>query len=153
VILLVALFRSSSALASAYGISVTGTMVVTAMMGFVVIWRVWRWSPIAAAVLIAPFLFLDLTFLAANLLKVLEGGWVPLALGGIVMLLMYTWRRGSRLLFEKSRKLEFPLADLVAMLEKRPTAARLRHGCVSHQRSPERADCADAQPQALQGAA
>jgi KUP system potassium uptake protein len=120
VMLLVLLFRSSSALASAYGISVTGTMVVTAMMGFVVIWRVWRWSAIAAAALIVPFLFLDLTFLAANLLKVFEGGWVPLALGGVVMLLMYTWRRGSRLLFEKSRKLEFPLADLVAMLEKRP---------------------------------
>ena len=120
VMLLVLMFRSSSALASAYGISVTGTMVVTAMMGFVVIWRVWRWSIIAAAALITPFLFLDLTFLAANLLKVFEGGWVPLALGGFVMLLMYTWRRGSRLLFEKSRKLEFPLADLVAMLEKRP---------------------------------
>ncbi len=120
VMLLVLMFRSSSALASAYGISVTGTMVVTAMMGFVVIWRVWKWSPFAAAALIAPFLFLDLTFLAANLLKVLEGGWVPLALGAVVMLLMYTWRRGSRLLFEKSRKLEFPLADLVAMLEKRP---------------------------------
>jgi KUP system potassium uptake protein len=120
VMLLVLMFRSSSALASAYGISVTGTMVVTAMMGFVVIWKVWKWSAIAAAALIAPFLFLDLTFLAANLLKVLEGGWVPLALGGWVMLLMYTWRRGSRLLFEKSRKLEFPLTDLVAMLEKRP---------------------------------
>jgi KUP system potassium uptake protein len=120
VMLLVLMFRSSSALASAYGISVTGTMVVTAMMGFVVIWKVWKWSPFAAAALIAPFLFLDLTFLAANLLKVIEGGWVPLALGSVVMLLMYTWRRGSRLLFEKSRKLEFPLVDLVAMLEKRP---------------------------------
>ncbi len=120
VVLLVLMFRSSSALASAYGISVTGTMVVTGMMGFVVIWKVWKWSPFAAAALIAPFLFLDLTFLAANLLKVLEGGWVPLALGAAVMLLMYTWRRGSRLLFEKSRKLEFPMAELVAMLEKRP---------------------------------
>src|SRR4030088_1741763 len=120
VVLLIVLFRSSSALASAYGIAVTGTMVVTAMMGFVVIWKVWKWSPFAAAALIAPFLFLDLTFLTANLLKVFEGGWVPLALGAMVMLLMYTWRRGSRLLFEKSRKLEFPLADLVAMLEKRP---------------------------------
>jgi len=120
VMLLVLMFKSSSALASAYGISVTGTMVVTATMAFVVVWKVWRWSPLAAAALIAPFLFLDLTFLAANLLKVLEGGWVPLALGTWVMLLMYTWRRGSRLLFEKSRKLEFPLADLVAMLEKRP---------------------------------
>jgi KUP system potassium uptake protein len=90
------------------------------MMGFVVIWKVWRWPALAAAALIAPFLLLDLTFLAANLLKVFEGGWMPLALGGTVMLLMYTWRRGSRLLFEKSRKLEFPLLDLVEMLEKRP---------------------------------
>jgi KUP system potassium uptake protein len=122
VMLLVLMFKSSSALASAYGISVTGTMVVTCMMGFVVFWKVWRWTALAAAALIAPFLALDLTFLAANLLKVFEGGWVPLALGGWVMLLMYTWRRGSRLLFEKSRKLEFPLADLVSMLEKRPPA-------------------------------
>jgi KUP system potassium uptake protein len=120
VMLLVLMFKSSSALASAYGISVTGTMVVTAMMAFVVVWKVWRWSALAAAALIAPFLFLDLTFLTANLLKVVEGGWVPLALGGWIMLLMYTWRRGSRLLFEKSRKLEFPLSELIAMLEKRP---------------------------------
>jgi len=120
VVLLVALFRSSSALASAYGISVTGTMVVTALMGFVVIWKVWRWSALAAAALITPFLLLDLTFLGANLLKVFEGGWVPLALGAVVMLLMYTWRRGSRLLFDKTRKQELPLTDLVAMLEKRP---------------------------------
>jgi KUP system potassium uptake protein len=120
VLLLVMMFKSSSALASAYGIAVTGTMVVTATMAFVVVWKVWRWSPFAAAALVAPFLCLDLTFLTANLLKVFEGGWVPLALGTWAMLLMYTWRRGSRLLFEKSRKLEFPLADLIAMLEKRP---------------------------------
>src|SRR5467141_4404856 len=113
VILLVLMFRSSSALASAYGIAVTGTMVVTAMMGFVVIWRVWRWSPFAAAALIAPFLFLDLTFLAANLLKVFEGGGVPLALGAMVMLLMYTWRHGTRLLSEKTRRQETPLDALV----------------------------------------
>ena len=120
VLMLVILFRSSSALASAYGISVTGTMVVTAMMGFVVIWKVWKWQPLAAAALIAPFLVLDLTFLSANLLKVFEGGWVPLALGGVVMLLMYTWRRGSRLLFEKTHKQEFPLLDLIGMLSKKP---------------------------------
>src|SRR6516162_10710695 len=106
VLLLVFMFKSSSALASAYGIAVTGTMVVTGMMGFVVIWKVWKWSPFAAATLMLPFLVIDLTFLSANLLKVFEGGWVPLALGSWVMLLMYTWRRGSRLLFEKSRKLE-----------------------------------------------
>lgn len=120
VLMLVVMFRSSSALASAYGISVTGTMVVTAMMGFVVIWKVWKWHPLAAAALIAPFLLLDLTFLSANLLKVFEGGWVPLLLGGIVMMLMYTWRRGSRLLYEKSHRQEIPLLDLIGMLEKKP---------------------------------
>jgi len=120
VLLLVALFRSSSNLASAYGIAVTGTMVVTAMMAFIVIWKSWKWSPLAAGALIAPFLIIDLTFLGANLLKVLEGGYVPLAFGGLVMLVMYTWRHGSRLLFEKTRKQETPLRALVAMLEKRP---------------------------------
>ncbi|MFZ0421363.1 MAG: potassium transporter Kup [Xanthobacteraceae bacterium] len=120
VILLVALFRSSSALASAYGIAVTGTMVVTCMMAFIVIWRMWRWSPFAAAALMAPFLVIDLTFLSANMLKVIEGGWVPLALGGLVMLVMYTWRRGTRILFAKTRKLETPLDDLVRILEKKP---------------------------------
>jgi KUP system potassium uptake protein len=120
VLLLVALFRSSSALASAYGIAVTGTMVVTCTMAFIVIWRMWRWSPFAAAGLIVPFLVIDLTFLSANMLKVVQGGWVPLALGGVVMLVMYTWRRGSRLLFAKTRRLETPLDDLVRILEKKP---------------------------------
>jgi KUP system potassium uptake protein len=120
VLLLVALFRSSSALASAYGIAVTGTMVVTCMMAFVVIWRIRHWTVVAAAALILPFLVIDLTFLSANLLKVIEGGWVPLALGGVIMLVMYTWRRGSRLLFEKTRRQETPLDDLVRMLERKP---------------------------------
>jgi KUP system potassium uptake protein len=120
VLLLVGLFRSSSALASAYGIAVTGTMVVTTMMAFVVVWKGWRWSLWAAAALILPLLTIDLTFLSANLLKVMEGGWVPLALGGAVMLVMYTWRRGTRLLFEKTRRLEMPLESLVATLERKP---------------------------------
>ena len=120
VLLLVALFRSSSALASAYGIAVTGTMVVTGMMAFIVIWKVWNWPLIGAISLMAPFVLIDLTFLGANLLKVVEGGWVPLAFGGLIMVVMYTWRRGSRLLFEKTRRQEIPLADLVRMLEKKP---------------------------------
>ena len=120
VLLLVALFRSSSALASAYGIAVTGTMVVTGVMAFVVIRNVWNWSWMAAAALMLPFLFIDLTFLGANLLKVIEGGWVPLAFGGLVMVVMYTWRRGTRLLLEKTRRQEIPLNDLVRMLEKKP---------------------------------
>jgi KUP system potassium uptake protein len=120
VLLLVVLFRSSSALASAYGIAVTGTMVVTATMAIVVIYRGWRWPLWAAVALIAPFLLIDMTFLGANLLKVFEGGWMPLALGTLVMVVMYTWRRGTRLLFEKTRKSEVPLEPLVATLERKP---------------------------------
>jgi len=122
VLLLVMLFRSSSALASAYGIAVTGTMVVTALMAIVVVWRVWNWPLAGALALIVPFLFIDLTFLSANLLKIVEGGWMPLALGAVVMAIMYTWRRGSRLLFEKTRRLETPLEGLVKSLEKKPPA-------------------------------
>ena len=122
VLLLVALFRSSSALASAYGIAVTGTMVVTAIMAIMVIWRVWQWPLAGALALMLPFVFIDFIFLAANLLKIFEGGWVPLALGTIVMTVMYTWRRGSRMLFEKTRRTETPLESLVKSLEKKPPA-------------------------------
>jgi KUP system potassium uptake protein len=120
VLFLVLMFRSSSALASAYGIAVTGTMVVTGIMAFVVVWKVWHWSPLAAAALMTPFLLIDLTFLGANLLKVHDGGWVPLVLAAAVMVVMYTWRRGSRLLFEKTRRQEISLDHLVSMLEKKP---------------------------------
>src|SRR6185312_9249060 len=98
----------------------TGTMVVTALMALIVVRRVWRWSLFATAALIVPFLLIDLTFLTANMLKVIEGGWVPLALGGAVMTVMYSWRRGSRLLLAKTRKQEMPLASLVAKLERKP---------------------------------
>jgi KUP system potassium uptake protein len=120
VLLLVGLFRSSSALASAYGIAVTGTMVVTAVLAFLVVWRVWRWRWYAAAALIAPFLFVDLTFLTANLLKIVEGGWFPLLLAAMLIIVMTTWRRGSRILFDKTRRQEVPLVDLVRNLEKHP---------------------------------
>jgi KUP system potassium uptake protein len=120
VLMLVGLFRSSSALASAYGIAVSGTMVVTGVMAIVVVWKVWNWSPFAAVALIAPFLCIDMIFLSANMLKVVEGGWVPLALGTMIMAVMYTWRRGTRLLYEKTRRQETPLEALVAMLEKKP---------------------------------
>ncbi len=120
VLVLVFMFRSSNALASAYGIAVTGTMVVTAMLAFVVIWKVWNWSPIAAGALVAPFLLLDLIFLGANLLKVMEGGWMPLMLGAAMVTAMYTWRRGTAVLAAKTAKLQVPLATLVGMLERSP---------------------------------
>lgn len=120
VLLLVALFRSSSGLASAYGIAVTGTMVATTAMAFVVVWKHWNWKLWAAATLIVPFLAVDTTFLAANLLKVHEGGWITLMVGGLVMVIIGTWRRGSQVLFDKTRKSEVPLALIVSTLERKP---------------------------------
>ncbi|MEX0628137.1 MAG: potassium transporter Kup, partial [Cucumibacter sp.] len=118
VLLLVGVFRSSGALAGAYGIAVTGTMVVTAILALIVVRKDWGWSWPGAAALVLPFLFVDLTFLSANLLKVVEGGWFPLLLGAFIILLMTTWRRGSRILFEKTRRTEVPLLELVQNLEK-----------------------------------
>jgi len=120
VLLLVALFRSSTALASAYGIAVSGTMVVDAILAFIVVHKVWGRSIAWTVAVIIPFIVVDVTFLSANLMKVVDGGWFPLTLASVMIVIMYTWRRGSRLLFEKTRRQETPLNDLVAMLEKKP---------------------------------
>jgi KUP system potassium uptake protein len=118
VLFLVIVFKSSSALASAYGIAVTGTMVVTAIMAFFVMWKCWQWSAARAALVIAPFLVVDVVFLLANALKLMEGGWVPLALGAALMVVMLTWRRGARLLADRMRHDEIRLAVFIRMLEK-----------------------------------
>ena len=122
VLMLVVQFRSSGALASAYGIAVTGTMVVTAILALIVVWKYWKWPLWAAAALMVPFLLIDLTFLGANLLKVLQGGWVPLLIGAMIMVVMITWRKGSRILAGKTRRLETPIDSLIEALEaKQPT--------------------------------
>ncbi len=120
VIVLVLAFKSSGALATAYGIAVTGTMVVTAVMAIVVMWKYWRWPLWLVLPIMLPLLALDLIFLGANSLKIFEGGWMPLALGAVIFLLMWTWREGSRLLAEKTRLSEVPLKDLVSSLTRRP---------------------------------
>ena len=122
VLLLVLLFRSSGSLAAAYGVAVTGTMVADGLMGFTVIWRVWNWSLGAALALMMPFILIDVTFLVANLLKVPQGGWVPLLIGGCLVTVMLTWRKGARILAQKTRRLEMPVEELIRMLEKRPPA-------------------------------
>ncbi|CAA2100992.1 Low affinity potassium transport system protein kup [Methylobacterium bullatum] len=120
VVVLAILFRSSSALASAYGIAVTGTMLLTASMGFIVLWKSWKWSPIAAAAAIMPFIVIEFLFLLSNMLKVFEGGYVPLVLAGFLIVVMWTWVRGVNILFNKTRKTDVPLLELVGMLEKSP---------------------------------
>ncbi|MBH0239246.1 potassium transporter Kup [Methylobrevis albus] len=118
VLALVLLFRSSSSLASAYGIAVTGTMVLTSLLAFVVMVTVWKWPRPLALLMITPFLVIELVFLAANLLKIADGGWVPLILAGFVAVAMWTWARGTRILFDKSRRESIPLRDLIAMLKR-----------------------------------
>jgi KUP system potassium uptake protein len=122
VVMVVLIFRSSTALASAYGIAVTGTMVVTAMLSYLALRHCWNWLLASAALVIAPFLVIDLIFLAANLLKVHDGGWLPLAVAFLLMLAMITWRRGTAILAEKARKEDMPLLEFIGMLEKNPTA-------------------------------
>jgi KUP system potassium uptake protein len=120
VLLLVMLFRTSSGLASAYGIAVSTTMVADGIMGFVVIWKLWNWKAAAAAAVILPFVVVDMTFFSANLLKLFEGAWVPLLFGLAMAILIWTWRRGAAILTSKTRRTEVPLKDLIKSLEKRP---------------------------------
>jgi KUP system potassium uptake protein len=120
VLLLVLLFRTSSGLASAYGIAVSTTMVADGIMGFVVIWKLWNWRAATAAALIMPFVVVDTTFFTANLLKLLEGAWVPLLFGATVAVMIWTWLRGTAILMAKTRRTEVPLKDLIKSLEKRP---------------------------------
>jgi KUP system potassium uptake protein len=120
VLLLVLLFRTSSGLASAYGIAVSTTMVADGIMGFVVIWKLWNWKAATAAAVILPFVVVDMTFFSANLLKLFEGAWVPLLFGVVMAIMIWTWRRGAAILTSKTRRTEVPLKDLIKSLEKRP---------------------------------
>ncbi len=118
VLALVLLFRSSNNLANAYGIAVAGTMVTTTALAFFVVWKLWRWPLWGALALVCGFLSIDIGFFIANLYKVLDGGWVPLTLGGAMFILMWTWSRGSTILNAKTHRDSIPMADLIKMLQK-----------------------------------
>ena len=144
------LFKSSSALAHAYGIAVTGTMVVTAIMAFFVVWRFWNWPLWPSAAVIAPFLLVDTIFLAANALKIPQGGWMPLVVGALLVTLMLTWRRGTRILFDKTRKTRRAAARAHRHAGEEPAASGEGHGRVPDERPRHRPGGAAAQPQAQQ---
>ncbi len=120
VLLLVALFRSSSELASAYGIAVATTMVVDGLLAFIVIWKLWQWPLWRVGLLVVPLVVIDVSFLSANLLKLMQGGWVPVLFGAVMVLLIMTWRRGTGILAQKTRRSEVPIATLLSSLEKKP---------------------------------
>jgi KUP system potassium uptake protein len=120
VLLVTLTFRSSSDLAAAYGLSVTATMVIDSLMAFFVVWRLWKWPVLKAAALMVPLLLIEQAFLTANLLKIPEGGWLPLLVGGTVTLLVFTWVRGAGSLSRATRKNEADLQWLVRKLDAKP---------------------------------
>jgi KUP system potassium uptake protein len=120
VLLLVGIFHTSSALAAAYGIAVATTVVVDGFLGFIVLWKLWRWPAWQAALLMVPLIVVDVTFFSANLLKLSEGAWLPLLFGVGMVTLILTWQKGTRILSEKTRKSEVPIDMLLKSLEKKP---------------------------------
>ena len=153
VLLLVGLFKSSGALASAYGIAVATTMVVDGLLAFIVVWKLWHWPLWRVALLLVPLVVVDVTFLSANLLKLLDGAWAPLLFGATMVLLILTWRRGTNLLSLKDATDRSAAHDLAGEPREEAAAYRARHRRVSDQPSRIRAHGTPAQSQAQQGAA
>ena len=120
VLAVVIIFGSSSRLASAYGVSVTGAMVIDSCMAFFVIWKLWNWNFWKALALMLPLALIEQAFFAANMLKVFQGGWLPILLASSMALLMATWVRGYGILSKQSRKNEADLDWLVRKLEAKP---------------------------------
>jgi KUP system potassium uptake protein len=118
VLTIVVVFEDSTHLAAAYGIAVTGTMIVTATLAIMMMAWHWKWSALRIGLVMAPFLAIELVFLAANLLKVADGGWVTLLIGAVMLTIMLVWWKGSDILVSKTRRSELPLVDLMPSLER-----------------------------------
>lgn len=120
VVAAVLLFKSSSNLAAAYGVSVTAAMVIDTMMAFFVIWKYWKWPIWLTSLIVIPLLLVEQSFFAANILKTFEGGWVPLMIAGVIGLCMVTWARGTKLLTKVTKRDEADLDWLIRKLESKP---------------------------------
>jgi len=120
VLVLLVMFRTSSNLAAAYGIAVTGAMLVDTLLFFVIIRYTWKRPLWQAVVAVAGFGAIDLVFVGSNLLKIPQGAWFPLALGGGLVTIMWTWAKGAQILSEKTRREAVPLVDLAQILKARP---------------------------------
>ncbi|PYR98313.1 MAG: potassium transporter Kup [Acidobacteria bacterium] len=113
-------FGSSSALAAAYGLAVTMTMVITAILLHVVATERWKWPLQVATAVVAVFLLIDLAFFGANLLKVTHGGWLPLAIGTLIFTLMTTWKTGRKIIAARLSAKAFPLEQFIAQIRAKP---------------------------------
>ena len=116
----VAGFGSSSDLAAAYGVAVTGTMLVTTLLTFFVVTYLWKYNLVLCIGATSVFVLVDLAFLSASMVKIPHGGWFPLALGAGVLCVMMTWRRGRALLFARLRSLAIPLDAFLESLMREP---------------------------------
>ena len=152
VILLVLMFGSSSDLASAYGIAVTGTMFITTCMMAVLVFTVWRWNRWLAVPLIGLFLIVDGAYFASNLTKIPDGGWFPLLVGLIAFTFLTTWAKGRRLMMLRLRESAMPIEVFIKSAAS--AATRVSGTAVFMTSSPEGgAARAAAQSEAQQGAA
>ena len=116
VILLVLEFKSSSALAAAYGIAVSGTMIVTTLLAAIVIYTTGGRTRTLMLALLAAFGLLEIAFFSSNLTKIFDGGWFPLVLGGFIFLLLMTWKKGSRLTAAQRSRMDLPITGIAAIL-------------------------------------
>lgn len=121
-VIAVVAFKSSSSLASAYGVSVTAALVIDTLMAFFVFWKYWNWPLWKVAALVVPLLLIEQTFFAANILKLFEGAWFPIAIAAALTLVMFTWVRGYGILLKITRRNEADLDWLVRKLEAKPPA-------------------------------
>jgi KUP system potassium uptake protein len=113
-------FRTSSALAAAYGVAVTTTMVVTTILFYVIARERWGWSRWVAGSLCGAFMLIDLAFWGANMLRVPRGGWFPLAIAAVLMAMMTTWKTGRALLLRRMAASTLPIQFFLADLQERP---------------------------------
>lgn len=116
---LVLFFQNSSGLSAAYGIAVTGEMLITSVLLFIIMRRTWSWKLAGALAAIVPFFLIDVGFLAANIAKFADGGWVPVAVASAMALIMQTWTAGRRLLATRTKADEIPLAEIIDNLARK----------------------------------
>ena len=122
VVSLVVVFRSSDGLASAYGIAVSGAMMIDTLLAFIVVSRLWKWPLQWAIAVCAPLLLIDIAFVGANSLKFLDGGYLPISFGLVLMAIMWTWARGVRMVNDRQRRESVPLEGLMKSLARsKPT--------------------------------
>ncbi len=119
VLILLFAFKTSSGLAAAYGIAVTGSMFVDTLLFYVIIKHMWKRPTWQAALAVGVFGVLDLVFISSNMLKIPDGAWLPLVMGGVMVLIMWTWNRGTQILAEKARRDSVSLVELSEILKAR----------------------------------